>query len=121
MTDRATKGAIMNPPQRRMPWDMDVSLRIVRIYDAPSDGFLVRLDALLNAERVESVRESNFAGAGGVHLRADQFNQGFYAEKSLMSLPQHIIDGTTFRAHHEDLVKALRALANEIEATRKQV
>lgn len=108
----ANRGPAINCQPYRNDAEMDVSFRVLAIYDVKTDGCITRLDVLLNAERPGSDRTAFV-------VRGDQFNSGVYStapgDADLPVPKGGILGGLSIRASGKDLSISLRALADAID------
>lgn len=109
----ANRGPAINCQQYRSDAEMDVSFRILAIYDVKTDACITRFDVLLNAER--PVYDPT-----GLAIRGDQFNSAVYStapgSADLLVPKGGILGGVSVRASGKDLSISLRALADAIDS-----
>ncbi len=104
------KGPGMDRPPFRSDAELDVSFRMLMAYDCTTDGILTRFDVLLNSERSEK----------GSPNSGEQFNAVFHSSGpgagNLLEPSNGVIRAVGLKANRQDLIDALRGLADAIEA-----
>jgi len=118
-TPRIERGISAAPVRTRNEFELDASFRLVSCYDVNTDGSITRFDVSLNAKEDERRRIVSSVRLNTILQSTRPQEIGGNRHYGEMEIPHGpgILGAFGIMMNRDDLVIALRGLADEIEAT----
>ena|SRR5579859_1839331 len=116
---RVERGNASAPVRMRREFELDASFRLLSGYDVNSDGAITRFDVSLNAKEDERRRIVSSVRLNTILQSTRPQEIGGNRHYGEMEIPHGpgILGAFGIMMNRDDLVIALRGLADEIEAT----